>query len=50
MIFNSLANLGSVNTLNQALAGTILAAILGLAVDALFLFIRRFTTPRGLRV
>lgn len=49
-IFGSLANLGSVNTLNEALAGTILAAILGIAVDLLFVLIRRYTTPRGLRV
>lgn len=49
-IFDSLANLGSVNTFSEAVAGSILAATLGIVVDLLFLLIRRYTTPRGLRV
>ena len=49
-VLDALANLGSVNTFNSALAGTILAALLALVVDALFIVIRWLTTPRGLRV
>lgn len=49
-IFHALAALGSVNTFNEALAGTLLIAALGITFDLIFVAIRRFTTPRGLRV
>lgn len=50
IIIHSLSALGSVNTFNEALAGTILVVALALLLDFAFLLIRRFTTPRGLRV
>ena len=34
MLFNALQNLGSVNTFNQAVAGTVLVAIIALLLDA----------------
>lgn len=49
-IFKGLSSLGSLNALNYALSGTIGVVILALAVDAAFILIARFTTPRGLRV
>lgn len=49
-LISALANLGSANTFNQALAGTILIAILALVIDLIFVLIKRITTPRGLRV
>ncbi len=49
-IFSGLARLGSANALNQAIAGTIGVVILALAFDALVVVVRRYTTPRGLRV
>ena len=49
-LLSALANLGSANTFNQALAGTLLIVILALLIDLMFVLIRRFTTPRGLRV
>jgi len=49
-IFHALGNLGSVNTFNEALAGTLLVALLALIFDLAFVVIRRFTTPRGIRV
>jgi len=48
--FNALNNLGSVNTGNQALACVIFVAAVALVFDAIFVLIRRFTTPRGARV
>ena len=50
MLFNALQNLGSVNTFNQAVAGTLLIAIIALLLDAAFVLIRRFSTPKGIRV
>jgi osmoprotectant transport system permease protein len=49
-ILHALAALGSVNTLNQAIAGTALVLMLALLLDLAFVLIRRLTTPRGLRV
>ncbi|HEX5594615.1 MAG TPA: ABC transporter permease [Micromonosporaceae bacterium] len=49
-IFTGLSRLGSKNALNQALAGTIGVVLLALLFDALFVFVRRVTTPRGMRV
>jgi osmoprotectant transport system permease protein len=48
--FNALNNLGSVNTGNQALACVIFVAAVALFFDAVFVLVRRFTTPRGVRV
>jgi osmoprotectant transport system permease protein len=50
MLFNALQNLGSVNTFNAAVAGTLLIAIIALLLDAAFVLIRRFSTPKGIRV
>lgn len=49
-IFKGLSSLGSLNALNYALTGTVGVIVLALAVDAAFVLIARFTTPRGLRV
>jgi len=49
-LFNALVNLGSVNTFNQAVAGTLLVAIIALLLDAAFVVVRRFSTPKGIRV
>lgn len=49
-IFDALQNLGAVNTFNQALAGTLLVTLIALALDAAFVLVRRYTTPRGIRV
>jgi len=49
-LFNALVNLGSVNTFNQALAGTLLVAVIALLLDAVFVLVRRFSTPKGIRV
>jgi osmoprotectant transport system permease protein len=48
-IFDALNNLGSVNTFNSALAGTLLIAVLALGSDLAFVVVRRLTTPRGIR-
>lgn len=48
-IFHALNALGSVNTRNEAVSGTILVLLLALVIDLAFVFILRFTTPRGLR-
>jgi osmoprotectant transport system permease protein len=50
LAFNALNNLGSVNDVNQALACTVFVALIALAFDAFFVLVRRFTTPRGIRV
>jgi len=50
MLFNALQNLGSTNTFNAAVAGTLLIAIIALLLDAAFVLIRRFSTPKGIRV
>jgi osmoprotectant transport system permease protein len=49
-ILDGLARLGSANSLNEALAGTLGVVILALLADLLFLIIRLLTSPRGLRV
>ena len=49
-LFDALVNLGSVNTFNQALAGTLLVAVIALLLDAVFVLVRRFSTPKGIRV
>jgi osmoprotectant transport system permease protein len=49
-IFHALSALGSVNTFNEALAATILVALLALVFDGALLIVRRLTTPRGIRV
>ena len=49
-IFNALQNLGAVNTFNQALSATILVAVIALVLDATFILVRRYSTPRGIRV
>jgi osmoprotectant transport system permease protein len=49
-ILDGLARLGSANSLNEALAGTLGVVILALLADLLFLIIRLLTAPRGLRV
>lgn len=48
-IFSGLARQGSANALNQAIAGTAGVVLLALAFDLLFVLVRRYTTPRGLR-
>ena len=48
-IFRGLSSLGSQNALNYALSGTVGVIVLALLVDALFVLIIRYTTPRGLR-
>jgi osmoprotectant transport system permease protein len=48
-IFDGLSRLGSVNSLNSTLAGTLGVVVLALAFDLFYLAIRLLTTPRGLR-
>ncbi|HYJ68578.1 MAG TPA: ABC transporter permease [Nocardioidaceae bacterium] len=48
-IFHALTAIGSVNTFNEAVAATILVALLAIVFDFLLLIVRRLTTPRGLR-
>ncbi len=45
--FSALDNLGSVNTGNEAIVCIVFTALVALFFDAVFVFIRRFTTPRG---
>jgi len=49
-IFEGLSRLGSVNSLNATLAGTLGIVVIAVLFDAFFFVVRRFTTPRGLRV
>lgn len=49
-LFSGLANLGSFNSMNQTLVGAFGITILALIFDGIFVLVRRFTTPRGLRV
>ena len=49
-LFSGLAQLGSFNSMNQTLVGAFGITILALIFDALFVLIKRVTTPRGLRV
>ncbi len=48
--YSALDNLGSVNTKSQALVCIIFVALVALLFDAVFVVVRRFTTPRGSRV
>ena len=47
--YSALDNLGSVNTKNEALVCVIFVILVALAFDAVFVVIRRLTTPRGSR-
>ena len=47
--YSALDNLGSVNTMNEALVCVIFVILVALAFDAVFVVLRRFTTPRGSR-
>jgi len=47
--YSALDNLGSVNTRNEALVCVIFVILVALAFDAVFVVLRRFTTPRGSR-
>lgn len=47
--FDALDNLGSVNTKNEAIVCVVFVALVALVLDAVFVIIRRFTTPRGTR-
>lgn len=44
--YSALDNLGSVNTRNQAIVCILFTALVALVLDAVFVIIRRFTTPR----
>lgn len=48
-IFDGLSRLGSVNSLNAALSGTLGVVVLAVLFDLAYLVIRRLTTPRGVR-
>jgi osmoprotectant transport system permease protein len=48
-IFDGLSRLGSVNSLNAAVSGTLGVVILAVLFDLAYLLIRRLTTPRGVR-
>ena len=50
LAFDALNNLGAVNKFNQAMASVIFVVAIALLFDAAFVLVRRFTTPRGLRV
>ena len=50
MMFAGLASLGAFNSMNQTIVGALGITILALAFDAMFVFIRRITTSRGIRV
>ena len=49
-IFDGLANLGGVNSLNQVLVGTVGIVILALLFDLFYILIGRLTVSRGVRV
>lgn len=49
LIFDGLRRIGSPVAVDIALAGTLGVVVLGVALDALFIVITRFTTPRGIR-
>jgi osmoprotectant transport system permease protein len=48
-IFQGLARIGSVNSVNSTVAGTLGVVVLALLFDLGFLILGRLTTPRGLR-
>jgi osmoprotectant transport system permease protein len=47
--YDALDNLGSVNTKSEAIVCIVFVAMVALVFDAVFVLIRRFTTPRGIR-
>lgn len=49
-LFSGLANLGSFNSMNQTLVGCFGITLLALMFDGAFVFIRKITTAKGLRV
>jgi ABC-type proline/glycine betaine transport system permease subunit len=49
-ILDGLARLGSANSLNEAVAGTLGVVILALLADLFFLIVRLLTSSRGIRV
>jgi len=49
LIFDGLRRIGSPSAVYAALAGTLGVVVLGVALDALFIVIARYTTPRGIR-
>ncbi|MEV1175711.1 ABC transporter permease [Nonomuraea sp. NPDC049784] len=49
-IFEGLSRLGSVNSLNATLAGTLGIVIIAVLFDLFFFAVHQLTTPRGLRV
>jgi osmoprotectant transport system permease protein len=49
LLFDGLARIGGANALNDAVAGTLGAVLLALALDLLFLVLFRLTTSRGIR-
>jgi osmoprotectant transport system permease protein len=48
--YSSLDNIGSVNSGNEAVTCVVFVAVIALVFDAVFVVIRRLTTPRGSRV
>lgn len=48
-IFDGLRRIGSPNAIDAALAGVLGVVVLGVGLDALFVLIARYTTPRGIR-
>ncbi|WP_406316277.1 ABC transporter permease [Streptosporangium sp. NBC_01639] len=49
-IFEGLSRLGSVNSLNATLAGTLGIVVIAVLFDLFFFTVRQLTIPRGLRV
>lgn len=49
-LFSGLANLGSFNSMNQTLVGCFGITLLALAFDGAFVFIKKITTAKGLRI
>ncbi|GLY64129.1 ABC transporter permease [Amycolatopsis taiwanensis] len=49
-VFSGLTRAGSANSIEQALTGTLGVVILALILDAIYVLIARFTSPRGARV
>jgi osmoprotectant transport system permease protein len=48
--YTALDNLGSVNTRNEAMVCVLFVTLVALVFDAVFVLVRRLTTPRGTRV
>lgn len=48
--YTALDNLGSVNTQNEAMVCVLFVTAIALVFDGIFVVLRRFTTPRGIRV